>query len=336
MTFSIGFDDAAFDESGYARQVAAHLGTRHVERRFSEHEILDVLDDALASLDEPMADPSLLPTYLLSRVAREHVTVALGGDGGDELWAGYPTCRAHRLAGAYAAIPRLVRRHLIEPLTQSLPVGSGYQPLGWKLKRFAGRWEDEPVCRHQEWMSNLSRAGIKQALGLPAPPLLTDLVLPRAARGDLINTILAVDLQSYLPGSVLTKVDRASMAHGLEVRPPLLDNALIDFAFGLPSHYKLRRGRVGKWLLKAAAAPLLPREIIHRRKRGFGIPLANWIKTVLDPRVRDVMRCSPVWDSGLLDRSSFVEWHACHQRGDADESRALWSLLVLDHFCRRR
>jgi asparagine synthase (glutamine-hydrolysing) len=333
-TFSIGFDDASFDESPYARRVAEHLGTRHIERRFSELELLDVLDDALGCLDEPMSDPSLLPTYLLSRVARQHVTVALGGDGGDELWAGYPTCRAHRFAVAYSAIPARVRRDVIEPLVRALPVGRGYQPLDWKLKRFAGRWHDDPVCRHQEWMSNLPRAGIKRALGIDGAPALEGYVLPPSARADLVNTILAVDFQSYLSGSVLTKVDRSSMAHGLEVRPPLLHNELIDFAFALPSRYKLR-GRCSKWLLKAVAMPMLPREIVQRRKKGFGIPLAKWIATALDARVQAVLRCSPLWEMQLLDRDTFIEWRDRHQHRRSDESRALWSLLVLDHFCRR-
>ena len=291
------------------------------------------LDAALDVLDEPMADPSILPTFMLSQLAAEHVKVALGGDGGDELWAGYPTYRAHRMAAAYAAVPDVVHRRVLVPIVDRVPVRHGYQTLEWKLKRFVTRWSRDPRWRHQEWMSNVASADLAAALtdDAPEPPRLAALAVPPAADRDVVNAMLALDFQSYLPGSVLTKVDRASMACGLEVRPPLLDNALIDFAFGLGSSWKLRRG-TSKWLLKRVAAERLPADIVHRRKKGFGIPLARWIGTLLDARLNEIIEASPLWDAGLLDRETFRRWQAEHLQMRRDRSRPLWALLVLHHW----
>ena len=170
-TFSIGFADTQFDESQYAQQVSAHARTRHIEHTYTEAELLDSLDDAINCLDEPLADPSVLPTYALSQLAARHVKVVLGGDGGDELWGGYPTYKAHRLAAAYRRVPRMVRAALIAPAVASLPVGRGYQSFDWKAKRFALRWDDDPVLRHLRWMSNVDLPDLARALtGSPEVP----------------------------------------------------------------------------------------------------------------------------------------------------------------------
>ena len=335
-TFSIGFDDADYDESPFASQVARHLGSRHVCRRFSETDLVRTLDAALDTLDEPMADPSILPTFMLCTFAAAHVKVALGGDGGDELWAGYPTYRAHQLAAIYGRVPAAIHRAIVKPAVARLPVRHGYQTLDWKLKRFITRWSTDPQARHEEWMSSAAAPDLRLALSTAAlrPPALAGIVLPPAARGDVINQMLALDVQSYLPGSVLAKVDRASMACGLEVRPPLLDDVLIQFAFSLPSTCKIRR-KSSKWLLKQAAAGLLPPGIIDRRKKGFGIPLARWIGTALDTRVRALLHDSPVWSTGLLRRDTFLTWHQQHLARHTDYSRPIWALIVLDHWYRR-
>jgi len=164
-TFSIGFADAEFDESRYARQVAAHVGTRHVEQTYSEAELLQTFEDATGCLDEPLADPSILPTYALSKLAARHVKVVLSGDGGDELWGGYPTYKAHRLAAVYRRVPAAARRALIAPAVARLPVARGYQSFDWKAKRFVLRWDDGPVRRHLRWMSNLDLPDL--ALAIP-------------------------------------------------------------------------------------------------------------------------------------------------------------------------
>ena len=333
-TFSIAFADPQFDESRYARAVADHLGTRHVEETFDETALLHTLDAALDSLDEPMADPSILPTYLLSRVAAKHVKVALGGDGGDELWAGYPTYKAYAIARTYGMVPRFVRRALVESLVARMPVSDGYQALEWKAKRFALRWDDDPMVRHLRWMSNADVDDLSRLVfghrGFPGG--YESLVHPRSS--DRLNAILALDFMTYMSGSVLTKVDRASMAHSLEVRPPLLDNALIDYAFSLPSHLKLR-GRTSKFLLKHAAAGHLPDEIISRKKKGFGIPLSRWLKGPLAERVERITQPGPLWDAAGLDRDVFVRWWKEHLARKVDRSKPLWALIVLEHWFRR-
>lgn len=334
QTFSIAFDDPQFDESAYARAVADKIGSRHIEQTFSEQSLLELIDAALDSLDEPIGDSSILPTYALSRLAARHVKVVLGGDGGDELWAGYPTYKAHRYARFYRKTPRFMRAALGGAISL-LRARDGYQSIEWKAKRFVHRWDDDVLRRHLRWMSNTDLPDLNAVLPgcTPNPAALTNLHWPASAEVDTINRILAIDFATYLPGSVLTKVDRASMAHGLEVRPPMLDNGLIDFAFSLPSSCKLK-GTTTKALLKRAAEGLLPAQVIHRRKKGFAIPLSRWLNGPLRTRVEEVLGGSPLWDLGLLNRDVFVEWSRQHAHRLVDRSRPLWVLLVLDHWYR--
>ena len=332
--FSIAFDDPTFDESAHARTVARSIGVEHVVETLREQDLIDVVESAVDRLDEPLADPSYLPTYLLSRLAARDVKVVLGGDGGDELWAGYPTYRAHAHARIYGRVPAAVRRRIIAPLIERLPIDDRYQSLEWKLRRFTDRFDDDPVMRHLRWMSSVDLPEL--ALALP----LARGVLPETTRtslpetGDALHRILALDFSTYMSGSVLTKVDRASMAHGLEVRPPLLDNDMIDFAFSIPSSHKLR-GRTSKALLKRAARGHVPDDIIDRPKKGFGIPLAAWLRGALAGPMSDIVERSPAWDSGLLARETFRTWNAEHQAKRADRSKPLWALLVLDRWLRR-
>jgi len=341
-TFTIRFDDPQFDESPFARIVADHIGSEHIEERLTQTSLLESVGAALDCLDEPLADPSIIPTFILSRLASRHVKVALGGDGGDELWGGYPTYKAHSMADRYASLPRAIRTGLIEPLVRRLPVRPGYQTFEWKAKRFALRWDDDPLTRHLRWMSSLDLADL--ALAMPGHSPLPPHALPRSfaeiirapRTGDPLNDIMRLDFATYLPGSVLTKVDRASMAHGLEVRPPLLANAMIDLAFSLPSKLKIH-GATTKALLKAAAAAYLPQQIIHRRKKGFAIPLAAWLKAggPLRDRLDGALGDGPLWYTGILNRAAFIRWREEHDTSRADRSRPLWAAIVLDHWLRR-
>jgi asparagine synthase (glutamine-hydrolysing) len=333
--FSIGFEDATFDESRYARLMADRLDVEYVSERLHERNLLDVLDAALDKLDEPMADPSYLPTFLLSRLAARHVKVVVGGDGGDELWGGYPTYRAHQVAALYGKIPRTIRTELIGRAIAKLPIDDRYQSLEWKLRRFTERWDGDPVVRHLRWMSSVDLPDIVRALpGFgPSRPATLGAALPETS--DSLQRMLALDFSTYLPGSVLTKVDRASMAHGLEVRPPLLGNAMVDMAFRLPSRYKVRL-RSGKVLLKRAARGHIPDEIIDRPKKGFGIPLGAWLRGPLRDRIEEVVARSPLWSQGALDGEVFAGWNRDHQARHRDASKPLWALLVLDHWARRK
>jgi asparagine synthase (glutamine-hydrolysing) len=331
-TFSIAFEDPTFDESAHARTMARAIGSEHVEERLSVGNLLDVVDVALSRLDEPLADPSYLPTFLLSRLASQHVKVVLGGDGGDELFGGYVTYKAH----AYARVARLLplRARPLQALVAGLRERDRYQSLEWKLKRFVLRWDDEPRRRHLRWMSNLDLDDVAAALPTTAGSTPSPLDGTFEDTTDWLDRLLALDFFTYLPGSVLTKVDRASMAHGLEVRPPLLDNEMIDWAFSLPSSLKLRRGET-KYVLKLAATGHLPEPIIRRPKKGFGIPLRAWLRGPMRERVRRALEPSALWDSGLLDRGAFQMWGGMHAERRGDHSKALWALIVLDEWVRR-
>jgi asparagine synthase (glutamine-hydrolysing) len=331
-TFSIAFEDPSFDESQHARLVARHIGSEHVEERLTEANLLEVVDLALSRLDEPLADPSFLPTFLLSRLASRHVKVVLGGDGGDELFGGYPTYRAHRYARLANLLP--VGAPSLRRVIARLQDRDRYQSLEWKLKRFVLRWDDDDRVRHFRWMSNLDledlRRGVWCSSQSPPGPLAGHYPVTE----DSMNGILALDFLSYLPGSVLTKVDRASMAHGLEVRPPLLDNEIVDWAFTLPSSLKVRGGQ-SKYLLKRAAKGHLPARIIHRPKKGFGIPLGRWLRGPLQGRLARALEPSALWDTGQLDREAFLGWSRMHAARAGDFSKALWALIVLDEWVRR-
>lgn len=329
--FSIGFEDATFDESPYARSVARRFGVEYIEERLDEGNLLAVVDEAIQHLDEPLADPSYLPTYLLSRLASQHVKVVLGGDGGDELWGGYPTYRAHRYARVYARLPSFVRRGIIAPLVARLPTDDRYQSVEWKLRRFALRWDDDATTRHLRWMSSIDLPDLAAALPFVRDFVPASLATTLPETNDALHRMLALDFQTYLPGSVLAKVDRASMAHGLEVRPALLDNDLIDWALSLPSKLKVRN-ETTKYLFKKAARGHLPNDIIDRPKKGFGIPLAAWLRGPLRHPIASILERSPAWDSGLLDRRTFEQYNAEHLARRADKSKPLWGLFVFDRW----
>ncbi|HYP50794.1 MAG TPA: asparagine synthase (glutamine-hydrolyzing), partial [Pyrinomonadaceae bacterium] len=274
-TFSIGFDEASFDESVYARQVAKHLGTEHHEDRLSVEKAADLLPEISAWLDEPMSDASILPTFLLARFVRQHVTVALGGDGGDEIFAGYPMYRAHKLAAKYERIPGFLRKNLIETVVRNLPTGTGNMSFDFKAKRFVNSVaEQDLVERHHSFFGSFTAKEQEN--------LLTDAV--KAQNGadvykearhwfdvcdadNLTEKMQFLDQKFYLAEDILTKVDRAAMAVSLETRAPFLDYRVAEFAASLPENHKLNGGKT-KVILKKAVAPLLPETILKRPKKG--------------------------------------------------------------------
>ncbi len=336
QTFSIVFEDPGFDESRYARMVAKHIRSQHREKKFGEANLLLHVQAALNALDEPLADPSLIPTYFLSAFAAQYVKVALGGDGGDELWAGYPTYKAVRWGEIYKRFPTRFRE-MLDFWSRRVRAQDGYQSLEWKAKRFVQRWDQNPALCHYRWMSSTDLPDLEQVLGLHSLP---HLLLPNLdIAGDRINALLALDFGGYLPGSVLAKVDRASMAHGLEVRPPLLDNDFIDWSFSLPSHLKLHKG-LSKFLLKRAGQRLLPKTILNRKKRGFAIPLSRWVRGPLAPCVETSISDSPLWErshgaSSPLSRATFRVWQKQHEERRCDRSKSLWALVVLDQWMKK-
>lgn len=329
-SFSIGFDDPQYDESPYARAVARHLGTDHYEHRFNEQTLLDSIEDAVGINDEPFADPSIVPTWILSRFTRQQVTVALGGDGGDELFAGYPTYRAHRLHRWYNLLPPPARS-LLSHAVAHMPVGTGYFSVDFKARRFLRGAGYELPERHSRWMSaflpeELS-ALLKQHRHEQGRLVAAYHEVVKNGFADPAELPLYLDARHYLADDVLVKVDRASMAVSLEVRAPLLDKELIEFVCRLPYNMKLN-GSTGKYLLKKAMTGILPDTILHRKKQGFALPLSRWFRKELAPltaRYFDPHRLSA---EGYFDPQEVVRLCKEHECGKADHRKALWTLLA--------
>lgn len=336
-TFSISFAEASFDESKYARGVASYLGTDHHEERLSVELAADLVGEIGAWLDEPLSDPSLVPTYLLSRFTRKHVTVALGGDGGDELFAGYPMYPGHRWAERYRKVPRFLRRGIIEPLVHALPVNTSNISFDYKARRFVASAEMDAVTRHHTWFGSFRPD--------EQPELLTANVLSHSdgdiygeARRllreetdatDLVEQMQNLDTRLYLAEDILTKVDRATMAVSLEARAPFLDPRVAEFAASLPPDYKLRGGQT-KYILKRAVGPLLPSFVTKRPKKGFGVPVAEWLKGRLRPLARDLLAPERLRRHGLFNPEYVQRLQDEHERGAANHRKQLWTLLMFE------
>ncbi len=331
-TFSIGFEDPDFDESTYAREVAKSLGTSHTEEIFSSAKCVEIIPEVLGYLDEPMADASILPTSLLSGFTRAHVTVALGGDGGDELFAGYPTFQAEALVGAYTRIPKPIRSGLIEPLVRALPAGDTNMSIDFRLKRFVSGAGAEEHERHQRWLgaftNDAERAALMRAQSGGDPFMQQWEYFDGATdRNDHLNRLLWSYVRTYMMDEVLVKVDRASMMHALEVRTPFLDTALAEYVMSLPYTYKYR-GMTGKRLLKALMRGKIPDAVIDRPKKGFGIPLARWLRTDMNGLMHELLSDEAIVRSGVFDQTAVRRLVAEHESGTMDHRKKIWTLMV--------
>ncbi len=333
-TFSIGFEEDSFDESKFARQVAMHLGTEHYEDKLSVEKAADLISEIGTWLDEPMSDGSLIPTFLLSRFVRKYVTVALGGDGGDEIFAGYPMYFGHKMARIYDSIPKILRSGLIEPIVNNLPVSNKNLSFDYKAKRFVAASKYDAVTRHHSWFGSFS---IDQQNELLTKDILaqTSNDIYKGAKDLLkitdapteIERMQFLDMNFYMAEDILTKVDRASMAVSLEVRAPFLDPRVAQFAASLPLEYKLK-GSKGKYILKKAVEPLLPRNILQRPKKGFGVPIAEWLKGRLNPLMHDLLAPDRLKNQGLFDEKFVQKLIREHESGIASHHKQLWTLLV--------
>jgi len=333
-TFSIGFEEDSFDESKYARQVARHLDTEHYEDKLSAATAGDLISEIGKWLDEPMSDGSLIPTYLLARFVRKHVTVALGGDGGDELFAGYPMYYAHQVTRNYLKVPGFLRSGLIEPVVNALPVSTKNMSFDYKAKRFVRGANLEPVERHHTWFGSFAAADhervlTRDVLDHSSGDIYADAreLLAGSNAHDEIEQMQQLDISYYLAEDILSKVDRAAMAVSLETRAPFLDPRVGRFAASIPVDYKLR-GSKGKYILKKAVGPLLPAAILNRSKKGFGIPIAAWLKGRLNPLMHDLLDEKRVHKQGLFNASYVSQIIVEHERGDASHHKQLWTLLV--------
>jgi asparagine synthase (glutamine-hydrolysing) len=340
-TCSIAFNDAQYDESPYAQRVAERYQTRHHTQRVEQHDA-DLIDLLAGLYDEPFADSSALPTYRVCELARQRVTVALSGDGGDENLAGYRRYRWHlheeRLR---AMLPLGVRKPVFGAL------GRLYPKADWAPRPLRAKTTFEALARDSvaAYFHGISIMSDAMRARLFSPALRRDLggyhaadVLRRHAAAcpadDALSQVQYLDMKVYLPGDILTKVDRASMAHGLEVRVPLLDHQLVEWMSGLPPSLKLQRG-IGKYLFKKGLEPYLPADLLYRDKMGFSVPLADWFRGPLRSRLQRSL-ASPVLAGCEMFNLDYVqELMSQHQSGRRDHSAPLWSLMMFESFLRQ-
>jgi asparagine synthase (glutamine-hydrolysing) len=295
----------------------------------------EALDILAGHLDEPVADPAVIPTYLLSRFARTEIKVALSGEGSDELFGGYPTYMGARLAEYYLRLPRFVRRQFFDRLKRFLPVSSTAVPKGLFLRRFLTHAERDPAERHQIWFGMFSPAELDQLFTRewkgPSPassgifePLTR--VLDGARFDETVAEMLYLDFRMYLEDNLLVKIDRASMACSLELRTPFLDHRLVEFAAGLPASLRVRHFQL-KYLFKKAVEKWLPHEIVYRQKRGFSVPIAGWMKGGLRPLLDETLSEDKLKRDGLFNPPFVRRLLSEHWNGRADHRKTLWTLL---------
>ncbi|MBI2823383.1 MAG: asparagine synthase (glutamine-hydrolyzing) [Planctomycetia bacterium] len=335
-TFSIGFPVAAYDETSYAREVARHLGTEHHEERV-EPDGVAILPKLVWHYDEPFSDSSAIPTYYVSQMTRRHVTVALSGDGGDELFAGYTRYLAVQMAAGLDRLPPAMRRVLAARLWQHLPSGRRQSSLARRFKRFAEGLGQSPERRYFDWISTFNET---QRATLYADDFLAELpdsdpfdflrtAFARMGERDPVTAASLVDLVTYLPCDLMTKVDIASMANSLECRAPFLDHHVVELAAAMPLALKLRRGR-GKRILLETFGHLLPRSLLSRSKMGFGVPLAHWFRHELRDFARDVLLDSATLGRGYFRPEAVERLVEDHCAGRFDHGYRLWSLLFFE------
>jgi asparagine synthase (glutamine-hydrolysing) len=337
-TFSIGFQEGSFDELEHARVVAQHFATDHHEF-VVEAKAAELLQDLVWNLDEPFADASALPTYILAGLAREHVTVVLTGDGGDEAFAGYDSYRAERWLGGYRSVPAPLRKAL-ERLLRNRREHSSRTAIMRRAKRFVEK-ADMPFER-REWRMMFPHAvkyniyspefaasvGERDSLDLRAEAFRTWEGL------DPVQQLQLWDLTVYLPDDLMVKTDRTAMAHGLEARCPLLDHVLIERCARLRSNLKVR-GMNTKYIFKKAVADLLPPSIVSRPKQGFGVPVSHWFRTELRELAHDVLLSADSLQRGYFRAGALRDLLKAHERGGADHGHKLWALVMLELWHRR-
>jgi asparagine synthase (glutamine-hydrolysing) len=340
-TFSVGFTESSFDESEHAKLVSDHLGTEHHVAWFTPELARETLEELWEYLDEPLADASIVPTFFLSKMTREHVKVALAGEGGDELFGGYPTYTAHRLANLWTSVPAVLRRGLLEPAIKSLPVSHDNLSFDYKAKRFISAAGEPAIKRHFQWMGsfplrehpNLMRSGLatltrEDELYSPSFHVNGD------APNDVASRIMQLDLTTYLPDDLLVKSDRASMAASLEVRLPFLAYPLVEYALSMPTSLKIR-GMKTKYLLRKAAEKYLPESIIKRPKKGFGIPVAKWMRGDFKPMVDELLSKEYIQKQGLFDAAYIGNLLEQHETKRVDRRKELWTLFMFQWWWRK-
>jgi asparagine synthase (glutamine-hydrolysing) len=334
-TFSIGFSEKSYDESSYARMVSAKLGTEHYEQFLSARQSLELLPEITDKLDEPFADPSIIPTYFLSKFTKQYVTVALGGDGSDELLAGYPTFISEQFASFFHALPNAVH--------QTLKVGSSFLPISdenisidFKVKQFLKGFEEEKKYTHTLWLGSFTpimknklftkeiKNKIKNNNGLG----IIDRYWEEANTNEYFNKLLYTYYRTYLLEDILVKVDRASMYSSLEVRAPFLDTKVVEFLSCLPKEFKIQ-GNNGKRILKDLMRNKIPNDIIDRPKKGFGIPVSMWLRNELHDLMQDMLSERRIKNQGIFNPDFVKSLVNNHLSKKQNNRKLLWNILIL-------
>jgi asparagine synthase (glutamine-hydrolysing) len=334
-TFSIGFDDPSYNELPFSEEVARHLGVSHTTQVI-EPRVVDYFEHLMHFMDDPIGDFSIFPTYLVSRLAREHVTVALSGDGGDELFGGYETYVASWMAGRYGMVPGVLRKHVVEPTLRRLKPQPQKKGLLNKAKRFAEGMAFPEELGHARWRAFMNEAdsaalfdpGVMSATSRPPWQHILDLAA-RAGNRDPVSKSLYIDTKSYLVDNCLVKTDRMSMAVSLEVRVPLLDKEVTELAFMIPDQLKVAK-RKTKVLLKRLAAKHVPEHCVYRPKEGFSIPIKSWLATQFRPVLETYLDPRRIKDGGLFQVDTVERLKREHLSGAQNHSHVLWSLIVFE------
>jgi asparagine synthase (glutamine-hydrolysing) len=329
-TFSIGFHEDSYNELKYARLAAKHFGTDHHELIVTP-ESCQIVDELVWHFDEPFADPSSIPTYIVSKLAREYVTVVLSGDGGDELFAGYTRYAIDRKRSGFARFPRFLRHGVMQPLSRRLPHGA------WG-RNYIHNVALDPIDRYIDGMSFFTTLNklslytdsfIHQLDGTPGALSFFRDHAEHARSSEHLDQLLYLDSKTYLPGDIMTKVDRMSMAVSLEARAPLLDHKLIDFVTRIPPSMKMK-GLETKHIFKRAVRDFVPAEILDRPKQGFGLPIEQWINNQLRERIRETLTESRTRQRGYINSSYVNTLLDEHERGRRDQSMPLWVLFMFE------
>jgi asparagine synthase (glutamine-hydrolysing) len=335
-TFSIGFNEDTFNELKFARAAAKHFNTEHHEFVVTP-DLVETVDDLVWHFDEPFADSSALPTYMVAKMARDYVTVVLSGDGGDELFAGYTRYVTDKKRSGLEKLPRVLRQNLLKPLSEALPHGAKgrnflYNTSLDAVDRYIDSVSHFGKLKKLELYSNALRENLNGQTG-KAEAVFRQLA-ESAASGDATDKMLYLDSKTYLPADILTKVDRMTMAVSLEARVPLLDHELIEYVQKIPANLKLK-GTETKYIFKKAMEGIVPNEILYREKQGFGVPINEWINSQLKDRIHGILSEKRTVERGYFEPKYIKVLLDEHAKNRRDHSHALWILWMLELWHRR-
>ena len=335
-TFSIGFEDQSYNELNYARTIAKKFETEHTEF-IIQPDAVDLVEKLVYHLDEPLGDFSIFPTYLVSKMARDYVTVVLSGDGGDELFAGYDTYIADKIAGRFQILPKYLRNGVIKPIINLFPPQEQKKGMINKMRRFIEGIEYPEDLQHVRWMVFLSEmdrhqlfnADVSQSINGESTYEFIRSYFHQSSSSDRLNQQNFVDFKTYLVDNILVKVDRMSMATSLEARVPFLDHRVVESSFRIPGNLKLN-GKNSKYILKRTMKDLLPKEILHRDKQGFSIPIKNWLRDELRQLMQDVLNPDKLKQQGIFDHTFVSKLVNEHLSGSENHSHRLWALMMFE------